>query len=132
MTKAGFANKISFRSGYGLNSKGIVNASIPPPPPPPLYIWTEGMGMYMIPYTTLGTIVGEQKVLPKAEYMDMYMISFTTLQTIFTDKMQYPVFNQTYATYSESVNLSFIPYGTASASVFDSTTLVTETVTLTS
>ncbi len=131
--KAGYKDKISFRSGSQLFTKGVLLVSTAPPPPPPLYSWTEIIGAYMIPYTTLSQTTGENYKTYKLDGINnLYMIPFITLQIPLLDIMQYPVFNQTFATYMEAVGLSTIPYATLSPATSETYTGFSESVSLTS
>lgn len=133
MTKAGFADKISFRNGYHFFSKNSIAISTPPPPPPVLYSWLEIIQGYMIYYSTLPTTAGDQYRTYKMDYIDnIYMISYRTLLISLLDIVQYPVFNQTFATYMETVGLSTVPYGTVNNSPSESYTGISEGITLTS
>jgi len=74
--KSGYKDKITFRSGTPLFTKGNINAStyIPPPPPPPYPQFMESLFVYTIPTYVDGiqmpTLFGTF-----ATYQETYMIS---------------------------------------------------------
>ncbi len=108
MTKAGYVDKITFRSGSQLFTKGILVVSTLPPPPPPIYSWNEIISAYMFPCVvpTTGESYGTYKL---DGINNLSMIPVIVPQTPLLDIMQYPIFNQTFATYMEIVGLNLYP-----------------------
>ena len=106
--KSGYADKITFRSGTPLFTKGTINAStyIPPPPPPPIPQFMESIFAYMIPtYTYLDGIQAPSFFTTFATYQETYMISMISTYT-YLDGLS-PVSSSIYrGLYSESYVIS--------------------------
>jgi len=83
--KAGYKDKITFRPGNGIFTKGNINAStyIPPPPPPPPPQFMEALSVFFIP-TYVDGIQAEAYNQTFAFYAETY--NFTPL-TVYLDVM---------------------------------------------